>query len=102
MSKFLGHPIFFAFFFIRTDFVSVPPYICTVFNAKSMEQNREQQSFSEQLTQRIMSESFDIAEMFGKAAQSYPQNQRKQRIHIAIAAATGFVIGALSIYFFAS
>ena len=67
-----------------------------------MEQNREQQSFSEQLTQHIMSESFDIAEMFGKAAQSYPQNQRKQRIRIAIAVAIGVVIGALAMHFLSS
>ena len=67
-----------------------------------MEQNKEQLSFSEQLTQHVMSESFDIAEMFGKAAQSYPQNQRKQHLRIAIAAAIGFVLGALAIYFLSS
>ena len=64
-----------------------------------MEQNKEQLSFSEQLMQHVMSESFDIAEMFGKAAQSYPRNRRKQHLRTALAVAIGFVLGALAMHF---
>ena len=73
-----------------------------------MERNREQQksmgqlSFSEQLTQHIASEGFDIAEMFDRASASYPRNRRKQHLRTALAVAIGFVLGALAMYFFPS
>ena len=73
-----------------------------------MEQKREQPkgeeqlSFSEQLTQHIASESFDLANVFSRAAQSYPQNRRKQHLRTVLAVAIGFVIGALVMHFLSS
>ena len=70
-----------------------------------MEQSRaqrrsgEQLSFSEQLTQHIADEAFDVAEVFARAAQSYPANRRRQCIRIALSVAAGVVIGALAMYF---
>ena len=73
-----------------------------------MEQKKEQQkygkqlSFSEQLIQHIANEPFDVTDMFGRAAQSYPQNRRKQRIRTAIAVVIGIVIGALAMHILSS
>ena len=60
--------------------------------------NNKTLSFSEQLTQYIASEAFNMADVFGRAAQSYPQNRHKQHICIAIAMAVGIVIGAAIMY----
>ena len=64
-----------------------------------MEQNKEQLSFSKQLTQHVASDRFSIAEMFDRASASYLQNRRKQRIRNALAVAIGIVIGALAMCF---
>ena len=69
---------------------------------KGQQKSGEQLSFSEQLTQHIASESFDLANVFSQAAQSYPQNRRRQHIRNATAVAIGIVIGALAMYFLSS
>jgi uncharacterized membrane-anchored protein YhcB (DUF1043 family) len=40
--------------------------------------------------------------LWGRAADSFPQNKRKQRIHTAIAVVVGVVIGALTMHFLSS
>ena len=73
-----------------------------------MEQKREQPKseeqlpFSEQLRQNIINQPCDLASLWGRAADSFPQNKRKQRIHIAIAVAVGVIIGALVMHFLSS
>lgn len=74
-----------------------------------MEQKKNQQTkdsqekiHSDNLIKQMMSQPCDPADLLGRAADSFPQNKRKQRIRIAIAVAVGVVIGALAIHFLSS
>ena len=69
---------------------------------KHNKQNSEQLLFSERLRQSIINQPCDLAELWGRAADSFPQNKRKRRIRIAIAVAIGIVIGALAMHFLSS
>ena len=69
---------------------------------KHQKQSREQLPFSEQLRQSIINQSCNHATLWGRAADSFPQNMRKQRIHIAIAVVVGAIIGALAMHFLSS
>ena len=69
---------------------------------KHHKQSQEQLPFSEQLRQCIINQPYDPADLWGRAADSFPQNKRKQRIHIAIAVVVGIVIGALAMHFLSS
>ena len=74
-----------------------------------MEQKKNQQTkdsqekiHSDNLIQHMMSQPCDPAELWGRAADSFPKNKRKQRIRIAIAVAVGVVLGALVMHFLSS
>ena len=69
---------------------------------KHQKQSKEQLPFSEQLRQSIINQPCDPADLWGRAADSYPQNRRKQRIRIAIAVVVGILIGALVMHFLSS
>ena len=69
---------------------------------KHQRQHQEQLPFSEQLRQNIINQPYDPISLWGRAANSFPQNKHKQRIHIAIAVVVGVVIGALAMHFFSS
>ena len=69
---------------------------------KHQKQNQEQLPFSEQLTQSIINQPCDPADLWGRAADSFPQNKRKQRIRISVAVVVGIVIGALAMHFLSS
>ena len=69
---------------------------------KHQKQNQEQLPFSEQLRQSIINQPCDLAALWGRAADSFPKNKRKQRIRITIAVAIGVVIGALAMHFLSS
>ena len=69
---------------------------------KHQRQHQEQLPFSEQLRQNITNQPCDLASLWGRAADSFPQNKRKQRIRIAIAAVVGVIISALAMHFFSS
>jgi hypothetical protein len=69
---------------------------------KHRKQNQEQLPFSEQLRQSIINQPCDPADLWGRAADSFPQNKRKQRIRIAVAVVVGAIIGALVMYFLSS
>ena len=69
---------------------------------KHQEQSQEQLSFSEQLVQNIINQPCDLVALWGCAADSFPENKRKQCIRIAIAVAVGVIIGALAIHFLSS
>ena len=69
---------------------------------KQQKQSQEQLSFSEQLRQRIMNQLCDLATLWGRAADSFPQNKRKQRIRTTIAIVVGIIIGALAMHFLSS
>lgn len=69
---------------------------------KLQKQSQEQLPFSEQLRQSIINQPCDLAALWGRAADSFPQNKRKQRFRIAIAVVAGIVIGALAMHFLSS
>ena len=69
---------------------------------KHPEQNQEQLSFSEQLRQSIINQPCNSADLWGRAADSFPQNKRKQRIRITVAVVVGIIIGALAMHFLSS
>ena len=74
-----------------------------------MEQKKNQQikdsqekKYSDNLIKQMMSQPCDPADLWGRAADSFPQNKRKQRMRIAIAVAVGVIIGALAMHFLSS
>ena len=69
---------------------------------KHPEQNQEQLSFSEQLRQSVINQPCNPADLWGRAADSFPQNKRKQRIRITVAVVVGIIIGALAMHFLSS
>ena len=69
---------------------------------KKQEQNQEQLPFSEQLRQSIINQPCNLASLWGRAADSFPQNKQRQRKQIAIAVAIGVVIGAVLMHFLSS
>ena len=69
---------------------------------KHPKQNQEQLPFSEQLRQSIINQPCDPADLWGRAADSFPQKKRKQRIRITIAVVVGIIIGALAMHFLSS
>ncbi len=69
---------------------------------KHQKQSQEQLPFSEQLRQSIINQPCDLTSLWGRAADSFPQNKRKQRIPLAIAVAVGVIIGALTMHFSSS
>ena len=69
---------------------------------KHHKQSQEQLSFSEQLRQSIINQPCDPADLWGRAADSFPQHKRKQRIRISVAVVVGIVIGALAMHFLSS
>ena len=69
---------------------------------KHQKQSQEQLPFSEQLRQSIINQPCDPADLWGRAADSFPQNRHKRRIHTAIVVILGVVIGALAMHFLSS
>ena len=69
---------------------------------KHQKQSKEQLPFSEQLRQSIVNQPLDLAVLWGRAADSFPQNKRKQRTRTTIAVAVGIIIGALVMHFLSS
>lgn len=69
---------------------------------KHQKPSQEQLPLSEQLRQSIINQPCDLAALWGRAADSFPQNKRKQRIRIAIAVAVGLIIGTLAMHFLSS
>jgi hypothetical protein len=74
-----------------------------------MEQNKIQQTkdsqekiHSDNLIKQMMSQPCDLAALWGRAADSFPQNKRKQRNRAAIILAVGVILGALAMNFLSS
>ena len=74
-----------------------------------MEQKKNQQTkgsqekkYSDNLIRQMMSQPCDLAALWGRAADSFPQNKRRQRIRITIAVVVGIIIGALAMHFLSS
>ena len=69
---------------------------------KHQKQNQEQLPFSELLRQSIINQPCDPADLWGRAADSFTQNKRKQRIRTTIAVVVGVIIGAFAMHFLSS
>ena len=69
---------------------------------KYQKQNQEQLPFSEQLRQSIINQPYDLASVWGRAADSSPQNKHKQCMRTTIAVVVGIIIGALAMHFLSS
>ena len=69
---------------------------------KHPEQNQEQLPFSEQLRQSFINQPYDLAVLWGRAADSFPQNKRKQRTRTTIMVVVSILIGALVMHFLSS
>ena len=69
---------------------------------KHQKPSQEQLPFSEQLRQSIINQPCDLVTLWGCAADSFPENKRKQRIRIAIAVVVGIIIGVLAMLFLSS
>ena len=74
-----------------------------------MEQKKNQQTIDSQekkhsdtLMLQMLSQPYDLATLWGRAADSFPQNKRKQRICLIVAVVVGVIIGALVMYFLSS
>ena len=66
---------------------------------KRQKQNQEQLPFSEQLQQSIINQPYDLANLWGRVADSFSKNKRKQHIRTTIAVVVGILIGALAMHF---
>ena len=66
------------------------------------QKHQKQLPFSEQLRQNIINQPYDPISLWGRAADSFPQNKRKQRIRITIATVVGVIISALAMLFLSS
>lgn len=68
---------------------------------KKCQQTKDSQEkkHSDNLIKQMMSQPCDLATLWGRAADSFPQNKRKQRIRITVALAVGVIIGALAMHF---
>ena len=62
----------------------------------------QEKKYSDNLIKQMMSQPCDFAALWGRAADSFPQNKCKQRFRIAIAVAVGVIIGALVMHFLSS
>ena len=71
---------------------------------KKCQQTKDSQEkiHSDNLIRQMMSQPCDLAALWGRAADSFPQNKRKQRFRIAIAVVVGIIISALVMHFLSS
>ena len=63
---------------------------------------KHQKQSHEQLRQSIINQPCDLTSLWGRAADSFPQNKRKQRFRIAIAVVVGIIISTLVMHFLSS
>ena len=59
----------------------------------------QEKKHSDNLIKQMMSQPCDLAALWGRAADSFPENKHKQRIRIAVAVVVGIIIGALAMHF---
>ena len=71
---------------------------------KKCQQTKDSQEkkHSDNLIKQMMSQPCDLATLWGRAADSFPQNKHKQRIRTTIAVVVDIIIGALAMHFLSS
>ena len=67
--------------------------------AKIMEQKKTPKQNQEQLQQSIINQPYDLANLWGHAADSFSKNKGKQHMRTTIAVVVGILIGALAMHF---
>lgn len=69
---------------------------------KEQQRSGEQLPFSEQLRQSIINQPYDLANLWGRAADSFSQNKRRRRVRDVVIMVIGVIIGALAMHFLTS
>ena len=62
---------------------------------KEQQRSGEQLPFSEQLRQSIINQPYDLANLWGRAADSFSQNRRRRRVRDFVIIVIGVIIGAM-------
>ena len=62
----------------------------------------QEKKHSDNLIKQMMSQPCDLAALWGRAADSFHENKRKQRIRIIVAVVVSIIIGALEMHFLSS
>lgn len=62
----------------------------------------QEKKHSDNLILQMMRQPCDLATLWERAADAFPQNRHKRRIHTAIVVILGVVIGALAMHFLSS
>lgn len=62
----------------------------------------QEKKHSDNLILQMMRQPCDLATLWKRAADAFPQNRHKRRIHTAIVVILGVVIGALAMHFLSS
>ena len=57
---------------------------------------------SDTLMQQIMSQPCDLADLWGRAADSFSQNKRRRRVRDVVIIVIGVIIGVIAMHFLAS
>ena len=65
-------------------------------------QHNERLPFSEQLRQCFDDQPCDLADLWGRAADSFSQNKRRRRVRDFVIIVIGVIIGALAMHFLSS
>ena len=69
---------------------------------KEQQRSGEQLPFSEQLRQSSINQPYDLADLWGRAADSFSQNKRRRRVRDVVIMVIGVIIGALAMHFLTS
>ena len=69
---------------------------------KQQTKDSQEKKYSDNLILQMMRQPCDLATLWERAADAFPQNKRKQRIRTTIAVVVGVVIGALAMHFLSS
>lgn len=69
---------------------------------KEQQRSGEQLPFSEQLRQSIINQPCDLANLWGRVADSFSRNKRRRRVRDVVIMVIGVIIGALAMHFLTS
>ena len=62
----------------------------------------QESKHSDNLMMQMMDQPCDLASLWGRAADSFPENKRKRQLRTSIAITIGVIIGALAMHFLSS
>ena len=62
----------------------------------------QEKKHSDNLIKQMLNQPCDLAALWGRAADLFPQSKRKQRTRTTIAVVVGVILGALAMHFLSS